>query len=623
MQPSYLSLVQVFGAPARYAVPLFQRPYVWNRDEQWEPLWDDIEHLADRVLSAEKGKPIAGHFLGTVVFEQTMTATGTIACREIIDGQQRLTTLQILLKAAEHVLTESEYSALLRKDDAIAKDARVAAQQIAILTGNTAYSEDEEKYKVWPTNDDRDAFCQVMDSSGNGPPALGALIFQAYHYFRGCIRLWLNETPFTAARARALGTALQTHVRLIVLDLEDIDEPQAIFETLNAHGTPLLPADLIKNWLLWEASRQGLKNIEGLYNSWWRAFDLDPKYWRTNVGTGHAARPRVDTFLQNWLTRRTRNSIAAKHLYDRFLQHTEPRQGGGTPIVCDVAALMADIYHDGERYREIEQPTGSTRFDIFLRRLAKIGIAVFHPVLLTLMGRTGSDSGDRDASAVALESYLVRRIVCSAETRGYNEVMLNLLTAIDELEPAAPAAKTIEKTLAGQSAQAYHWPDDEKFRTAWISNRFYGGYRRPRVLMILQALEEHYLRAGEKGEPIITFDFSKLEIEHIMPQEGEKYWELPSSENALIERERRLHGIGNLTLVTEKLNPTLSNASWLDGPNGKKGKRSALDMHSKLQLNARLAKGWPNAWSESTIDKRASDLFEAARQIWPPPQAHS
>lgn len=608
MQPSYLSLVQIFGAPARYTVPLFQRPYVWGKDEQWDPLWDDIAHLADRVVAAGPGKPVAGHFLGTVVLEQIMTLAGTIGCREIIDGQQRLTTLQILLKAAEHVLTEA--AVRHASNESAAKSANVAARQLAVLIANAAYADDDEKYKVWPTNDDRVAFCQVMEAPGPAPLTTpGSRMAQAYHFFYGSIGTWLSQGPDPGTRATALAAALQTHLRLIVLDLEDSDEPQAIFETLNAHGTPLLPADLIKNWLLWEASRQKLKNVEALYQQYWRGFDRDPDYWRASIGTGHAARPRVDTFLQNWLTRRTKGEVAAKHLYDRFLQHAAPQP----PLeICDVPALMADIHEDGLRYREIDQPVGTSRFHTFLLRLAKMDIVVFHPVLLALMGRPGSDQADCDASAVVLESYLTRRIVCWEQTRGYSDVMRSLLAALGQLDPSAPAAATLARALSEQSA--YRWPDDEKFRAAWMSQRFYGGYRRARVIMILQALEEFYLREGTKGEPIVTFDFSGLEIEHIMPQQWEQNWPSPKDEHARAERERRLHGVGNLTLVTSKLNPTLSNASWL----GEKGKRAIFD-HSKLRMNDRLTKKWPEVWNETTIDERAATLFDAARQIWPPP----
>lgn len=621
MQPNYLPLVQLFGAPARYTVPLFQRPYVWEKDEQWEPLWSDIAELADRVLTAPNDEKVAGHFLGTVVLEQAMSRTGSIARREIIDGQQRLTTLQILLKAAEHALAEVGPKAAAGGNEEARKAAGVAARQLAILTINAAYADEEEKFKVWPTNDDRAAFVEVMNATS--PDALAAIttrLADAYRFFLDAIRTWLGLGQNGTGRPAALAGALQKHLRLIVLDLDDSDEPQAIFETLNAHGTPLLPADLIKNWLLWEASRQNIADMQALYQSYWRPFDADPDYWRTKVGTGHAARARVDTFLQNWLTRRVCDVVSVKHLYDRFRHFAAPRQvDGKPPVPCDLPALMADMHADGKRYREIEQPSGKTRFDTFLRRLAMMDIVVFHPVLLALMGRPGSNQADRDAAAVALESYLVRRIVCWEQTRGYATVMLDLLNAISALDPAVPAAPNLIHRLANQSAEAYRWPDDEKFKRSWTNNKFYGGYRRSRVLMILQALEEHYQCEGVKGEPIVAFDFSGLEIEHIMPQEWKRHWPLPEGEKARQDREDRLHRIGNLTLVSGKLNPTLSNAAWRYVEEGKKGKREALDDHSKLQLNARLVKQYRTAWTEASIDTRGEDLFEAARVIWPAP----
>ena len=149
------------------------------------------------------------------------------------------------------MLAEAQARAVAAEDEAAAKDTRVAARQVAILTANAAYAEDEERYKVWPTNDDRAAFRQVMDAADAGSvPQHAPRMAQAYHFFRATIRTWVDNGPHIAARASALAAVLQSHLRLIVLDLEEIDEPQAIFETLNAHGTPLLPADLIKNWLL-------------------------------------------------------------------------------------------------------------------------------------------------------------------------------------------------------------------------------------------------------------------------------------------------------------------------------------------------------------------------------------
>src|SRR5690606_29968300 len=168
--------------------------------------------------------------------------------------------------------------------------------------------DDTDRYKVWPTNDDRAAFQQVMDATAPEQLAgAGTRMADAFTYFSARIQEWLG-TDDLARRIPALSAALKDHLRLIVLDLDNTDEPQAIFETLNAHGTPLLPADLIKNWLLWQFTRAE-ENAEGPYTEHWSEFDRHSQYWRQRIGTGHAARARIDTFLQNWLVRRERQPV--------------------------------------------------------------------------------------------------------------------------------------------------------------------------------------------------------------------------------------------------------------------------------------------------------------------------
>lgn len=620
MQPNYLSLAKIFGLEVRHTVPLFQRPYVWSKDEQWEPLWQDISRLADRVLKAGDGEPIAGHFLGTVVLEQAQSRAGSIGRREVIDGQQRLTTLQILLHALQHAL------ALVAKEQAEAghepqrRKVDVAARQVQALTINPAYDAEEEKYKVWPTNTDRVAFREVMDSES--PEALESVqsrMADAYRYFQKVIHEWLHLADRCDGRAVAFASAVKDHLRLIVLDLDDTDEPQAIFETLNANGAPLLPADLMKNWLLWEAARQKISSIQALYEKYWQPFDVDAEFWRTKVGTGHAARARVDTLLQNWLTRRTQEAVGTKHLYDGFLNYASPRNVAPDVLTParDLQALMADIHMDGLRFREINVPTGKTRFDTFLRRLSMLDFVAFHPLLLELMARSGSSPADRNAAAVILESFLVRRTICWEETRGYGTLAIDLLQALAAAGESAPAAPTLLAKLATFADGPNRWPDDERFMDAWCRHRFYGGIRRSRVMMILQALEEHYQTPGTKGEPIVAFDFSKLEIEHILPQKWERHWPLPTGADARANREHILHGIGNLTLVSGKLNPTLSNAAWLDHEKGTRGKWSTLGEHARLQMNHRIVHKFLQSWDESAIKDRALDLFSAAKTIWP------
>jgi hypothetical protein len=612
MQPTYMPIAQLFGSQTRHTVPLFQRPYVWSRDEQWEPLWEDVLGLLDRLERRQGDAAVASHFLGTIVLEQTANATGSLPRREVIDGQQRLTTLQILLKAAEHALAEVEAEALDEHRPIIA----FATRQLGLLTTNEAF-DPQERYKVWPTNEDRGPFKAVLDSNGDiGVHGQSSRMAESYRYFREAALEYLRASgqDDIAPRGQRLADALKDYLKLIVLDLDPSDEPQAIFETLNAHGTPLLPADLIKNWLLWEASRQKL-DLNDLYERYWRPFDSQHEYWRQRVGTGHAARARVDTFLQNWLTKEMTEAVTAKHLYDRFLRHVAALKAASAEGRVDVPALMAGIRQDADLYERIDRPAGSGRFDRFLQRLGVLEVIVLHPVLLALMGRPGSDEADRVAAAEALESYLVRRMICGFQTRGYGTLALKLLRAIKDTPAVAPVATALQDELRQTATGQDAWPDDELFRAEWRKRKFYNGLRRDRVAMILQAIEEAYQAQAYKSEPILTFDLSKLQIEHVLPQKWQAHWPPPEGDLTHDDRNWALHGIGNLTLVSSKLNPSLSNGPW--SVEGGIGKRDALDEHSKLELNRRLLAAHAG-WNEERIRLRADELFEAASVIWPP-----
>ncbi len=227
---------------------------------------------------------------------------------------------------------------------------------------------------------------------------------------------WIGG-PNLAMRSQVLASAIKDHLRLIVLDLDDSDEPQAIFETLNAHGTPLLPADLMKNWILWEATKQKLP-VASLYEDYWRPFDRESGHWREKTGVGHAARPRIDTFFQNWLTRHTRKPVSAKHIYSSFIHYMAKDAPWIEPTVVDICSVLADIRDDAIRFQRLQTPSGTTRFDEFLRRLQCLDVVVFYPFLLALLGREATDETDLDEIGEALESYLIRRMVCKSSDAG-------------------------------------------------------------------------------------------------------------------------------------------------------------------------------------------------------------
>ncbi len=261
------------------------------------------------------------------------------------------------------------------------------------------------------------------------------------------------------------------------------------------------------------------------------------------------------------------------------------------------------------RYFHIDNPIRKTCFDKFLRRLKVLGIAVFRPVLLAVMNRAGSDQVDLDGVAESLESYSVRRAVCGYQTKGYGGLARSLLKEISSAPVNQPIAEVVRGYLGGQSASSYMWPTDSMFRSEWIRRRFYGGMRRERVAMILQALEDAYMREAYLRSELPLVDFSKLHIEHIMPQRWrEEYWplEIGSSAN---ERELMIHSIGNLTLVPNLHSPPSPNLPW-------QYKRRQLEWASALQLNRRLLQA-SGQWTDASIVRRAEELFEKARVIWP------
>jgi hypothetical protein len=226
----------VFTQPQRLIVPLFQRPYVWNEKNQWEPLWSDVIRVADRRLCQphEKHYP---HFLGAVVLQQVQNPAGTMQERTIIDGQQRLTTLQLLFDAlhAELILAGTMAPAL-----------RI---EPLVLNAEPFCVQHEDRFKVWPTNRDRPAFNAVM---GATPPVdydvvgqASERIVQAHRFFSEQAREWLSAdgSEHITARATALETAVRDFLQMVVIDLTADENAQEIFETLNARGARLTPAD--------------------------------------------------------------------------------------------------------------------------------------------------------------------------------------------------------------------------------------------------------------------------------------------------------------------------------------------------------------------------------------------
>jgi hypothetical protein len=610
MQAQTHSPAAIFGHDVRYVVPLFQRPYVWTLAEQWEPLWDDVRQVAERLLDAPQamyGSPsIPPHFLGAIVLEQQMNPAGFIGVRHIVDGQQRLTTLQILLDAAQLVVAQHGEP----------RDAQ--ALKVLVLNEPSITQHRDEVFKVWPTDRDQDAFRAAMDDDADVPAGLStARIVQAHQYFADAIVEWADPTgdpEKLRLRLNALVRALRDHLKMVVIDLEPGDNAQVIFETLNHRGSPLLAADLVKN-LLFQLAQAQHADVTSLYRRYWQ--DLDGDYWRQLVAQGRLFRPRIDLFLNHWLTMRLLREIPTDRIYAEFRELVVREQ---PPI----ESLLAELAADAEVYRTIEQmPESSVEGRFYYRVVRALDSAAVSPFLLWLLRRANDaiPVDQRHRALCAVESWMVRRALCRMTSKALNQLVVELLRHLDGHD-AALAGAQVEAFLADQTADTRLWPDDAMLHSALDDTPIYKGITRPRLRMLLEAIEDD-LRTP-LGEPERCP--RGLTVEHVMPQAWREHWgsDVGDDEVAALRRDRRVQTLGNLTLVTGKLNPSLSNRPWTNVEAeqralGTSGKRAGLLEHSTLKLNARLVADHGSAWTEDDIRARTKELVDRIARIWPRP----
>ena len=577
--------LKLFSAPIRYEIPAFQRHYVWTQEDQWEPLWDDVERLALSVLDGDQPEP---HFMGAVVLQQQPVPTTTIECRIVVDGQQRLTTLQLLIDAIQEVLEDRQHTG--------------SAKRLATLVENEeAFCDDpDDAYKVWPTIKDRVAFRHAMSNDLSATDYEKSRIVQAHNYFTGQTVNWLDkfseETGERDEAAVALESAVRANLEFVVIDLGDTDDPHVIFETMNARGTPLLQSDMIKNKILHDAGPDIQSEDEA---SLW---PFNDEFWSDHVGRGVQRRPRIDLYLNHWLTLRNRAEMKAYDEFRAFERYADSREKEKATI-HDVAKDMVDV---GEIFRDIEEVR---RKDIakFLERRKTMNVGAVTPLLLYLLSADVPQATVTNCLKV-IESFLVRRVVCGYGASSYGEFFVSLISEL-AAQPANEADGILLSSLAKQKSRGTWWPDDEELLKKFVTEPLYQWLAQKRLRMVLTGIEEQ-LRTEQAETQEARQDLS---IEHIMPQAWGTNWPLPDKEGeAVVDRGRAIHTIGNLTLVNRKLNSSLSNAAW-------DSKRETLRDHSVLFLNKHLVNEGPRVWDEAAITRRAEWLHEKAVKVWPHP----
>lgn len=663
MQPGKASIALLFSAPTQYLIPVFQRGYVWTLEKQLAPLWSDLEDRALRLVDhkaqalqvgSQPLKPLQKHFLGSLVLTPVTSAFGRVTAYEVIDGQQRTTTLHLLMLAFRHAAKQLSGSPVPQMLDGLVRNPG-------------PYTVAADHFKVWPTQAGRtemealnkapncQSVCASFPAKQEKKRLTRPLMVQAYLYMHHACLAYLRgvelgdamssdsdktysdalvhairndndvveikpELPLMAERAEMLFMAMQDLVQIMTLTLEQEDDPQVIFETLNARGEPLLASDLVRNFVFLEAARRDL-SVGDLYNKHWKGFDEQPdsnqgitanRYWREKERQGRITHPRIDLFFFHYTVLRRLQETKVGHVFQGFKEwwQTTPR---------DIDAELARVVRASQHFRELITPEGNDHLAEFARLIKALDVSTLTPVYLALRDRLEDDSLALKQALGDLASFVTRRAVCGFTTKSYNKLFLKLLS---EIAVSAEPATSLRLHLLKLGGHSQKWPTDEEFRDAWLDRRVYEELRPAKVCAVLRGLERA-ARTNRQETNVVPLQ-DVLTVEHVMPQSWQTsgHFSIEGMDDAArLFRQRLVQTFGNLTLLTQPLNSSVSNGPFLDYERDGMpitGKRTGF-LGSLLVMNSYFQKPEITQWTDTEISVRGTHLFEQAKTCWSRP----
>lgn len=495
MKASETKFQPLIEGTKQYVVPLFQRPYSWDKKE-WTLLWEDL------VWLCENDEP-KSHFIGSIVTVPTTSVPEGVTKYLLIDGQQRLTTIFVLL-------------ALLRDRSYISQNARLAEEIEKTLLVNQ-FKEGADYLKLLPTQSDRQAFKKLVEERNSNDESR---IHQCYFFFDRKLR---QSSIDPNALSRVITNRLS--VVSIVLDLED--NPHLVFESLNAKGRPLTQADLIRNFFFMKIH---VKDQDKIHGQFWHPMQ---------EGLGES----LTEFIRHYLMR---NGALVKQgdvyftLKDRVSN-------------TDVYRTLEEISKFANYYKRLIEPNSEKDPQIrtALQRILRLEITTAYPFLLNCYDdyATGAITAEDLVEILrTVENYVVRRFVCNIPTSQLNKIFPGLY----QQAQLASASGLVAKVKSALQSRGY--PRDSEFRARLRDARLYGaGERLVKTKLILESLEAYH---GHKEQ----VPFTNLTVEHVMPQTLNDWWKEHLGEDWQGIHELHLHTLGNLTLTA--YNSELSNDAF-------------------------------------------------------------
>lgn len=556
MKASETNLLKFLQGTKQFIIPIYQRKYSWTL-EQCKQLWNDI-------VRAANDEDIKGHFVGSIVYiEKGIYQISAVPQLLVIDGQQRMTTLTLLMIALRNAIKESD------------QKFEITSKKITNYYLVNNEEEDELYYKLLLTQTDKETLLSLIDNN-ELPDEYSQRIFENFNFF-------LEQIKNSDIDLNLLYRGIS---KLIVVDISldrDHDNPQLIFESLNSTGLDLSQADLIRNYVLMKLEP---KEQEILYKNYWNPMEKS---------FGNLSESSLfDRFMRDYLTVKTGRIPKIRNVYSDFKEYFERQNSGVEDVLKEVyqfSKYFVNLAFQTEKDKEINDT---------LKDINVLKVDVSYPFLLEVYDDYHKKRVSKEEFISILkfvESYVFRRAICGVPTNSLNKTFATLSKEIDKDN----YLESVQAVFALKDSYK-RFPNDGEFMKELKIKDVYNFRNRNYLLRKL----ENY-----KRKEIV--DIESYTIEHIMPQNKNlsAEWRIDLGDNWEEVQKTYLHTLGNLTL-------TRYNSELSDKPFKEKRAMDGGFADSPLRLNKGLRK--LETWNANEIENRAEELSERAILVWEYPE---
>lgn len=567
LQAGETTLNKLLNTSRQFIVPIFQRNYSWQKS-QYEQLWFDI-------LRASKFKEKQNHFIGSIVYIDMGTPAGRPQQLLLIDGQQRLTTISILLCAIKDYVQKFNLETKLINLAKIKNQFLYNSDEI-----------DEDRYKLLLNVQDKETYIKLIDNTIFTVNKPATNIIKCYEFFYERIEDFIKQH----------GQIDEIYAGIFKLSLvsisldKDSDNPQMIFESMNSTGKDLSQTDLLRNYLLMDLTPEKQTR---LYKTYWKPMEelFGEDIYKNDVN-------KFDYFIRDFLTLKSDIGYICKinNVYENFKRYYLDNN-------CEKFAVLKDLFTYAKYYACIDLlQDNDDELKLYWQEFKKLDSHVVYPFLLKLYDDYNRQILIKEDFKKILQvviSYLWRRAICEIPTNSLSKTFATLYQAVDKED----YVNSIIKAFVFKSSYK-RFPSDYEVREKLQTKDIYH-FRLRKYL--LEALENYYHK-----EPI-DLNTANYTIEHIMPQniEHNLSWQQMLGEDWQEVHSLYLHSLGNLTITG--YNAEMSNKSFVEKVNGESGFK-----HSHLKLNESIAQC--DVWNKKAIQRRTNILTDIILKIWKYPE---